>query len=56
MTGRALLDPAAVPADVAPVAVALVGAYGIRIQWSDGHATGIYTFATLQAPDGADRP
>lgn len=49
MTGRPLLDPAAVPSDVRPVTVSLVGAYGIRIHWSDGHATGIYTFAALLA-------
>ena len=25
-----------------------VGHYGIRIQWADGHNTGIYTFAALR--------
>ena len=49
MTGRALLDPATVPEDVGPVSVALVGAYAIRITWSDGHDTGIYTYAWLKA-------
>lgn len=49
MTGRALLDPASVPADVSPVSLALVGAYGLRVQWSDGHGTGIYTFQRLLA-------
>lgn len=49
MTGRPLLDPAAVPADVRPRTVALVGAYGVRIDWSDGHGTGIYTFERLLA-------
>ncbi|MGH7526661.1 MAG: DUF971 domain-containing protein [Gemmatimonadales bacterium] len=49
MSGRALLDPAAVPADVRPVSVGLVGAYGLKIQWSDGHGTGIYTFERLLA-------
>jgi len=29
--------------------VALVGAYGIKVQWSDGHGTGIYTFERLLA-------
>ena len=48
MTGRPLLDPASVPPDVSPAQVALVGAYGIRIRWSDGHATGIYTFDLLR--------
>jgi ATP-binding protein involved in chromosome partitioning len=47
MSGRPLLDPAVVPRDVRPVSVALVGAYGIRITWSDGHGTGIYTFNQL---------
>jgi ATP-binding protein involved in chromosome partitioning len=49
MSGRPLLDPAGVPADIRPVSVALVGAYGLRIQWSDGHGTGIYTFELLRA-------
>lgn len=48
MTSRPLLDPASVPSDVRPVAVSLVGAYGIRIRWSDGHGTGIYTFERLR--------
>ena len=48
MTGRPILDAAGVPADVRPVALALVGAYGLRVTWSDGHATGIYTFAALR--------
>ncbi len=52
MTGRALLDPAAVPADVCPTSVALVGAYGVKVRWSDGHDTGIYTFERLRAACG----
>jgi DUF971 family protein len=47
MTGRALLEPGRVPPDIRPVSVALVGAYGLRIQWSDGHSTGIYTYDQL---------
>lgn len=49
MSGRPLLDPARVPADVRPLSLALVGAYGLRIAWSDGHGTGIYTFERLRA-------
>jgi Uncharacterized protein conserved in bacteria len=49
MSGRPLLDPASVPADIRPVSVKLVGTYGLRIQWSDGHGTGIYTFERLLA-------
>ena len=49
MTGRLLLDPGAVPPDVRPLRVSLVGAYGLKIDWSDGHGTGIYTFERLRA-------
>ena len=48
MSGRPLLNPATVPPDIRPASIALVGAYGIRINWSDGHATGIYTFEQLR--------
>lgn len=47
MTGRPLLDPAAVPMDVRPLRVALVGAYAIRVDWSDGHGTGLFTYQYL---------
>jgi ATP-binding protein involved in chromosome partitioning len=47
MTGRPLLDPATVPADIRPLSVELVGTYGLRVRWSDGHGTGIYTFEHL---------
>ena len=40
MSGKPLLDPATVPQDVRPLRLALVGAYGLRIEWSDGHGTG----------------
>ena len=54
-SGRPLLDPATVAQDIAPVSVSLVGAYGIRIVWSDGHDTGIYAFAALRATCGCAR-
>jgi DUF971 family protein len=28
--------------------IQLVGRYAIRIRWSDGHGTGIYTFQRLR--------
>lgn len=49
MTGKPLLDPGSVPPDIRPVSLALVGSYGLRINWSDGHGTGIYTFDKLLA-------
>jgi ATP-binding protein involved in chromosome partitioning len=48
MSGRPLLDPAVVPQDIRPASLELVGAYGLRVQWSDGHSTGIYTFEQLR--------
>lgn len=48
MSGRPLLDPARVPADVRPLELSLVGSYGIRVRWSDGHGTGIFTFERLR--------
>lgn len=49
MTGRPILDPATVPADVRPVQVELVGGYAMRVRWSDGHGTGMQTFEWLRA-------
>src|SRR3954471_7268912 len=54
-TGRPLLDPATVPGDVRPLSVELVGTYGLRVHWSDGHGTGIYTFERLLAGCPCDR-
>ncbi len=48
MSGAALLDPASVPADVAPRKITSVGTYAVIIDWSDGHGTGIYTFTYLR--------
>lgn len=47
LSGRPILNPDTVPADIRPVSLALVGAYGLKVQWSDGHSTGIYTFERL---------
>lgn len=47
MSGRPLLTPESVPADIRPVSVGLVGSYGLKVDWSDGHGTGIYTFEKL---------
>ena len=48
ITGERLLDPAQVAADVRPVRLASVGNYGIKITWTDGHDTCIYSFARLR--------
>ncbi|UCD25664.1 MAG: DUF971 domain-containing protein [Gemmatimonadota bacterium] len=49
MTGYPLLDPDTVPEDIVPLRISLVGAYAIKIDWSDGHSTGIYSFDALLA-------
>ncbi|MBI4566151.1 MAG: DUF971 domain-containing protein [Planctomycetes bacterium] len=48
MSGRKLLDDAAVPPDVKPVVINPVGRYAIHIEWTDGHRSGIYTYAQLR--------
>jgi DUF971 family protein len=48
-TGEKLLDVSRVPADILPKEIIQVGAYALRFTWSDGHATGIYTFAFLRS-------
>lgn len=48
-TGRKLLDPASVRADIAPLSVHTVGTYAILFRWNDGHETGIYSFDFLRA-------
>lgn len=47
-SGEGRLDPATVPIDVHPTAIQRVGRYALQIEWSDGHATGIYPFARLR--------
>jgi len=49
ITGRAILRREAVPADVAPRELHLVGNYALGIHWSDGHTTGIYTWDRLRS-------
>ncbi|WP_242395137.1 DUF971 domain-containing protein [Anaeromyxobacter oryzisoli] len=51
-TGRKLLDPATIPPDIRPLELQPVGSYAIRIQWSDGHGTGLYTWKTLRDVSG----
>jgi len=48
MTGERLLDPSRIPEDVRPVHLGSVGNYGLKIRWSDGHDTGIYSFDRLR--------
>ena len=47
-TGERKLDPSAVPDDIVINGLELVGRYAIKIDWSDGHSTGIYTWKRLR--------
>ena len=51
-TNEPLLDPGSVPADVRPVRIEPVGLYGLQVEWSDGHGTGIYTHEVLRELGG----
>jgi len=46
-TGQRRLEASRVPEDVVPRRIEPVGRYGIQVEWSDGHSTGIYTYETL---------
>ncbi|MSR45676.1 MAG: DUF971 domain-containing protein [Planctomycetes bacterium] len=48
-TGEVMVKPELIPADVRPLELEPVGNYGLRVQWSDGHATGIYTYERLRS-------
>jgi DUF971 family protein len=48
-TGERMLDPASVPPDVSAEKLDLVGGYAVRIHWSDGHSSGLYTWKQLRA-------
>ena len=49
MSGRPLVDPAAVPANIRASNIELIGQYAVSFTWSDGHSTGIYNFRDLRA-------
>ena len=50
-TGIRILDPDTVPESIQVANIAEVGNYGIRIDWSSGHNTGIFTWDRLRKVD-----
>ena len=48
LTGRKTLDPKSIPAGIHILKCEYVGNYAIRIDWSDGHNSGIYSFRFLR--------
>ncbi len=47
-TGRRLLDPDSVPADLDVLDVSLTGNYAMKFRWSDNHDTGLFTWDHLR--------
>jgi DUF971 family protein len=47
ITGERILKPESVPDDVHPTELSYSGNYALRIVWSDGHASGIFTWERL---------
>jgi DUF971 family protein len=48
-TGEVIVNDSQIPQDIHPLKIEGVGRYGINIQWSDGHKTGIYAFDRLRS-------
>jgi len=48
LSGQKVLDPKSIPQDIHIVNAEYVGNYAIRVTWSDGHDTGIYSFRYLR--------
>lgn len=48
-TRAPILKPESVPETIRPVHIESVGRYALKIQWSDGHDTGIFTFEQLKS-------
>lgn len=47
-THKPLISPASIPETVRPIFIESVGRYALKVGFSDGHSTGIYSFDTLR--------
>jgi DUF971 family protein len=47
-TREQLLKEESIPQDIKPMKIETVGRYAFKIDWSDGHNTGIYPFDALR--------
>ena len=48
LTGRQILDRESVPEAIVPDHVSLTGNYALKIVWSDGHGSGLFTWNHLR--------
>ncbi len=54
-TGERILDVASIPDSIEPVGMNFCGNYAIKIQWSDGHSTGLYSWDRLSHLANSDQ-
>src|SRR5579862_6677378 len=47
-THESLVNAGAIPEQINPTAIEVVGQYALHFSWSDGHNTGIYTYDYLR--------
>ncbi len=47
-TGERILDPSTVSEEIEPSEVGFSGNYALKIKWSDGHHTGLYSWDHLE--------
>jgi DUF971 family protein len=47
LTGIRTLNVDAIPANIAPARIELCGNYALKVEWNDGHSTGLYTWQRL---------
>ncbi len=47
-SGEKRLNDKSIPEDTHPVSIRPTGNYALHINWSDGHATGFYSFEKLR--------
>ena len=48
LTGELILKEKDIPADIAPKEIFPLGNYAVGINWTDGHASGIYPYKTIK--------
>jgi len=48
ITGERIVDVEGIDPDISIREMQLVGNYALKIRWSDGHDTGLYTWAHLK--------
>lgn len=49
MTGERMIDVDAIPDSIQPLKLEYCGNYALKIDWNDGHNTGLFTWERLHA-------